>query len=160
MRKSSKHAAMLAGGLLLALILYRIAFPPLPSDHDQILQQLNYSVQAFENRNIGAALRILSDHYIDDNGFTCDAVHILLTKQMHGATAVNIDVRSTHIDITGDSAISTSFVSASVDTSSGTWSRASQEVILTWKREHVNHFLVVPAKEWRIIHASYGLIEY
>ncbi|MDR3709612.1 MAG: hypothetical protein P4L33_15040 [Capsulimonadaceae bacterium] len=160
MKQSSQRAIQVAVILMAALIAYRIAFPILPPDQQQIQQQIQYAAAQMQERSVGGALRVLSDHYIDDNGFTGDALKLMLMRATRDATSIAVSVRSTQIDVRGESATSRSFVGVTVDRPSGNWSRASQEIVLTWKKERVNHLLIIPAKEWRVVSASYGSVDF
>ena len=161
MRPSSKRAIQITGILCAVLIAYHILFPVLPPDREQIARQIDVASLAIHDHNVGRFIGVLSDHYADDNGMTKDGIRVLIVRGLRGSSSVTVDVRSTEIDVHGDDAVSTSYVGVAVDAATGGWSRPSQEVVVTWKREPVNRFLIIPAKEWRVVKASYGgLLEY
>ena len=156
MRDNSKRALGVAALTIVAMIAYRLLFPPLPSDHQQILTDIQSAVQAVEARNLGGVMAIISDHYVDDNGLTNEALRVYLARAIRETRSVTIDAPLSVISVNGNLATSSTQISVNADTESGSWARPRREVILTWKRERVNRFLFIPDKQWRITSATYG----
>jgi hypothetical protein len=156
MHTSSKLALGIVAVIVAGLIGYHLLFPPIPSDQQQIRSDIQSAAQAAQNRNISGIMAVISDHYVDDNGLTSESLQIFLARALRDAQSVTITMSPSDIAITGDTATSTTYVSVSADTPEGAWTRPRQEVVLTWKKEHVSRFLVIPAVDWRITSASYG----
>jgi len=160
MRDSSKRALAVVALTIVALIAYRLLFPPLPSDQQQILTDIQSAVQAAEAKNTGGVMAIISDHYVDDNGLTNEALRVYLARAIRDTRSISIAAPLSVISVTGDVATSSTQISVNADVEGGSSVRPHREVILTWKRERVNRFLFIPDKQWRITSATYGGLDF
>lgn len=159
MQTSSKRALAAAVVILAGLIGYRLLFPPMPADLAQIQNTIRAAADAIQNRNINGVMAAISDHYTDDNGLNASTLNMFLVRAMRNAQAVNVAVSPADIIINGDTATSACYASVSANTAAGPWTRSRQLVKLTWKKERVNRYYVIPALEWRITSASYGSVD-
>ncbi len=155
MQQSSKAILALAGVIVVALILFFVLHQPQPSDQEQIVAQMDAARSAASHHDTGGIMRVISADYkgqtpADGN---VDELHLLLSRSLGKASALDVALTPPAIIVQGDTATSRSRLT--VRTRADSMVHYDQEVTLHWKHEDGTHLLVFPAKVWRIVKADF-----
>ena len=150
MKRSSKALLAVSGLLILTAAAWTWLHRPQPSDREQILAQLEIGRAAVQNRLPSAVMKIVSADYHDDNGTNVDRLHAEIIEALRGEGALTVTLGPQTVTVTGDNATTTGTATVTADGSARTYSH----IALSWKKEDVTRFLIVPAKEWHIVSSS------
>ena len=154
MKQSSKYLIGLALGLaLVGIFLFLKYQPPLP-DQTQIAAQLEAARAAWERRDVGAVMKIISERYHDSTVPSPIQLRFLLNKVAQGDGSAKITQSIPVIALEGDTATSTSHLQ--IVTSPDGRVVYDHDVTMHWQREDGTKLLIVPIKVWRVVSADYG----
>ncbi|HEY3331481.1 MAG TPA: hypothetical protein VGK19_15735 [Capsulimonadaceae bacterium] len=157
MKKSSRNALLLAIGLVVGFILYRVMFPTPPSDTIQIQQQIKYAVESAQTRNVGGIMRVISPHYMDDNGFGSEGLQLSLRRAFNNLQVIEIAASPSSITIISPTvARSETYFGLKCQGNQGSFVRPQAQITLDWKKEDTQRYLFFTVKEWHVVRASYG----
>jgi hypothetical protein len=158
MKQSSKNVLWIALVIIVAFVAYRVLFPPAPSDQIQIQNNIQKAIDAAQARDANGIMSVVSEHYVDENGWSNDALKFNLVRafnQLH-----NLSVSANPSDITinpnGIEAHSVTYVTLVGAGEEGRINSPRTEISLTWAKEPATRFLFIPTKAWRVVKASYG----
>lgn len=157
MRPSSRFLLLLAAALLTILTLYLAFQPPRLSAQEQIAQQIDAMRAAATMGDTSGIMHSISDSYQDSNFTDVEQLQFFLNRRLRNMGDVELSVSEPLTVVTGDTALSRMNVTAS-DRNSGD-REYDQEVSLTWKLEPGYRDVVIPARTWRIISATYGSMD-
>jgi hypothetical protein len=156
MQTKSKVSILIAIIAVVAFGIWHFLFPPLPSDKDQISSQIQAMVSSAENRNSNGVMQGISGNYSDDNGLTTQSLKMAIVKAMREASNIKVEYSNPDLDIKGDSAQTRMMVKITFSGSAaGDSSSIKTPLVLQWKKESGERFLIIPTKVWRVTHASY-----
>jgi len=155
MQQSSKRVLAIAGVIVVALILFFVLHQPQPSDQEQIVAQMDAARSAATRHDTSGIMKVISADYkgqtpADGN---VDELHLLLSRSLGKAGALDIALTPPAISVQGDTATSRSHLT--VRTREDGNLRYDQNVTLHWKREDGTRLLVFPAQVWRIVGADF-----
>lgn len=155
MQQSSKTALALAGAFALALILFFALHKPQPSDENQITAQMDAAREAAVHHDTRGIMRVISADYKGQTAAdgNVDELHLLLSRSLGKAGALDVALAAPLVSVTGDTATSRTHLSIRTRTDGAT--RYDQDVTLRWHREDGTRLLVLPAKVWRIVGADF-----
>ncbi len=155
MQQSSKIALTVAGLIVIALILFFALRQPQLSDQEQIAAQMDTARNAAMHHDTRGIMSVISADYkgqtpADGN---VDELHLLLSRALGKAGALDVALSTPSTSIQGDTATSTTHLSVRTREDGAT--RYDQNVTLHWKREDGTRLLLFPAKVWRIVSADF-----
>jgi hypothetical protein len=149
-----------AAGALFAAVRARM---PVGSDPEQIRALLDRGESAVERREIGEAMRLVSADYRDGNGFTRDALRIMVGRALRDAQSVDVSIpeRSVKIQVDPDEQHATLTCDVSVRLAERAAGTVARDAHLTFRlrKEPTRIFGVFPSREWRVTRADgYGAL--
>jgi hypothetical protein len=109
---------------------------------------------AGERRDVGGIMAVVSPKYQDPNVPSPAQLRYILSRALRGADPVAVTLSGSVISLQGDAATSTSHLR--VVSGSDGQVRYDHDVTLQWRREDAPRWGIVPAKQWRVVSASYG----
>jgi hypothetical protein len=125
---------------------------PRPSDHDQIVAQMQRLQAAARSKSVSGIMQEVSVSYHDES--LCnniDQLHFLLIRCVNNAASIDTDVSPGTITINGDTATSMMQVTARPEAGG----MAQGNILLHWRKEPSHRLLILPDTVWQVVSADY-----
>jgi len=158
MRQDSQKALIAGAALALALLALRFAFPAKLTDQQQIDNEIHASLDAAYQHDTGSVMQCVSRNYSDSNGLTQTSIRMYVAHYIKEAAQIDATTAAIDTKVNGAQAETNLKIAYSLDANQPSISFDHVSVTLEWKKEHVTHWLVFPADEWRVVSASYPSI--
>jgi hypothetical protein len=132
-----------------------LARQPKVADVDQIRGLLAQGERALEQRQVSAAMHVVSRDYRDESGNRYPTLRALAGRQMRYLDSIDITLpdRRMRIDIAPDGkhANAYAWVDLRAETRSGEVHNLSSVITFAFVKEPVRYYLLFPSAEWRLV---------
>lgn len=137
-----------------ALVCIKIASAPKLSDEDQIRALLARGESTIEHKDVKGMLSCVSPHYSDRKGDDLVYMRLQIMQVPRIESKLDVALSGTTVRVDGDKAAAHAQVSISIGEGESVHHIFSGPIDLTLKKEACKHWLIFPAREWKIADMS------
>jgi hypothetical protein len=154
-RKTGWLIVLLGAAVLAALYWASLARRPVGSNVEQLRRLMVQGERAIEERNLSAAMGLVSRAYRDDQGLRYGSLRALAGRQMRQADRIEITLPArllrVYVDPSGKRATGDARVDLHIATRFDTVHDLSANLSLQFVKEPVRYYWLFPSEEWRLV---------